>query len=167
MLPLTSTTGFATATILICGGAAAGASKANDVGAAASKSCGRIVATDAAPAWAMEDMPIQRVMGDMINLPNGEVLIINGAQTGFQGWGKASNPALNPVNYSPGAAAGKRFTVYAKTGIARMYHSTASLLTDGRILVAGSNTHQFYTFSGAFPTELRVEAFSPPYLGAK
>jgi len=47
-----------------------------------------------------------------------------------------------------------------------MYHSTANLLADGRILVAGSNTHQFYTFTGVFPTELRVECFSPPYLGA-
>lgn len=115
----------------------------------------------------MEDMPINRVMGDMINLPNGEVLIINGAQNGFQGWGKARNPVLNPVSYNPWGAAGKRFTTLAKTTIPRMYHSTASLLSDGRILVAGSNTHQFYTYNDAFPTELRVEAFSPPYLATR
>lgn len=35
---------------------------------------------------------------------------------------------------------------------------------DGRILLAGSNSHQFYTFTGDFPTELRIDAFSPPYL---
>jgi hypothetical protein len=108
-------------------------------------------------------MPIRRTMGDMINLPNGEVLIINGAQNGFQGWGKAGNPALNPVSYNP---ANGRYTVQAKTTIPRMYHSTANLLADGRVLVAGSNTHQFYTYNKAYPTELRVEAFSPPYLGA-
>ena len=34
------------------------------------------------------------------------------------------------------------------------------------MLLAGSNTHQFYTFTGPFPTELRIEAFSPPYLDA-
>ncbi|KAG0632414.1 hypothetical protein M758_1G326600 [Ceratodon purpureus] len=142
------------------------ASRTNAVGAPASKRCGRIVAAAGNAGWAMEDMPMGRTMGDMLNLPNGEVLNINGAGNGFQGWGKAGNPVLSPVNYNPNAAAGKRFAVLAKTGIPRMYHSTASILADGRIIVAGSNTHHFYTFTGAFPTELRVEAFSPPYLGA-
>lgn len=40
------------------------------------------------------------------------------------------------------------------------------MLQDGRILLAGSNPHQFYTFTGDYPTELRIEAFSPPYLSA-
>jgi hypothetical protein len=167
MLPLTWQTGFGKVEILICGGAAAGASRTNNVGAPASASCGRMVVTAGKANWAMENMPIRRNMGEMINMPTGEILIINGAQNGFQGWGKAGNPVLNPVKYNPGAAAGKRFQVLAKTNIPRLYHSTANLLTDGRILVAGSNTHQFYTFTGAFPTELRIEAFSPPYRGAK
>ena len=167
MLPLTWQTGFGKVEILICGGAATGASRTNNVGAPASASCGRMVVTAGNANWAMENMPIRRNMGEMINMPTGEILIINGAQNGFQGWGKAGNPVLNPVKYNPGAAAGKRFQVLAKTNIPRLYHSTANLLTDGRILVAGSNTHQFYTFTGAFPTELRIEAFSPPYRGAK
>lgn len=50
------------------------------------------------------------------------------------------------------------------TTIARVYHSTANLLPDGRVLVAGSNCHIMYTFTGDFPTELRVESFSPAYL---
>ncbi|GKE97869.1 putative galactose oxidase [Tanacetum coccineum] len=45
-----------------------------------------------------------------------------------------------------------------------MYHSCSALLPDTRVLVAGSNMHQFYTFDTEFPTELRVEKFSPPYL---
>jgi hypothetical protein len=40
------------------------------------------------------------------------------------------------------------------------------VLQDGRVVCAGSNTHQFYTFTGVFPTELRIDAFSPPYLDA-
>jgi len=92
------------------------------------------------------------------------VLIINGAAKGSQGWGYASSPVYTPVQYFPGAAAGKRFETLAASAIPRMYHSTANLLPDGRIMVAGSNTHQFYTFTGVFPTELRIEAFSPPYL---
>lgn len=100
-------------------------------------------------------------MGDMIILPSGEVLIINGAGRGSQGFGFASEPVLNPVSYNPGQWT---FSVLQATTIPRVYHSTANLLADGRVLVAGSNTHLFYTFSGTFPTELRVEAFSPPYL---
>jgi hypothetical protein len=95
-----------------------------------------------------------------------QVLIINGAENGSQGWGFASNPVLNPVLYNPALAPGTRFDTLTATNIARVYHSTANLLPDGRILVAGSNSHEFYTFSPVFPTELRIEAFSPPYLAA-
>lgn len=115
------------------------------------------------PSWSMETMPVRRTMGDMVLLPTGDVLIINGAQNGSQGWGKATEPALKPVLYATLTATG-RFRELAATTIPRMYHSTANLLSDGRILLAGSNTHERYTFTGAFPTELRVESFDPPYL---
>ncbi|KAL0438866.1 UNVERIFIED_CONTAM: Aldehyde oxidase GLOX1 [Sesamum latifolium] len=46
-----------------------------------------------------------------------------------------------------------------------MYHSTALLLRDGRILVSGSNPHAYYNFTGVlFPTDLTMEIFSPDYL---
>lgn len=46
-----------------------------------------------------------------------------------------------------------------------MYHSTSALLPDATVLVAGSNTNSAYNFSGVdFPTEVRVERFTPPYL---
>lgn len=59
-----------------------------------------------------------------------------------------------------------RFQTLAGSPIPRVYHSTANLLPDGRVMVAGSNTHQFYTLAGYLPTELRIETFSPPNLGA-
>jgi hypothetical protein len=41
--------------------------------------CGRLNVSDENPNWVVEEMPIARVMGDMLVLPNGDVIIINGA----------------------------------------------------------------------------------------
>lgn len=165
MLPLDQANDYAVVEVLVCGGARDGAFKDYREQYPASKTCGRIVVTDDDPEWAMEDMPMRRTMGDMLLLPNGEVLIINGAEKGSQGWGKASDPILTPVKYAT-YEADDRFQTLAAGEIPRVYHSTANLLVDGRILVAGSNTHQYYTFNSEFPTELRIDAFSPPYLDA-
>lgn len=165
LLPLDQANGYEVVEVLVCGGAREGAFKSNRERYPASRTCGRIVVTDDDPDWAMEDMPIRRTMGDMILFPNGEVLIINGAESGSQGWGKAEDPILTPVKYAT-YNEDNRFLTLAASDIPRVYHSTANLLIDGRILVAGSNTHQYYTFNSEFPTELRVEAFSPPYLDA-
>lgn len=94
------------------------------------------------------------------------MLIINGAGGGAQGWGNAVDPVKTPVLYKPEGAAGARFQTLAGSAIPRVYHSTANLLPDGSVMVAGSNTHQFYTLAGYLPTELRIEHFYPPYLGA-
>lgn len=52
----------------------------------------------------------------------------------------AQDPALRPVYYNPTAAAGSRFDTSASAStIPRMYHSTATLLADGSVFVAGSN----------------------------
>lgn len=165
MLPLKAP--FQSVEILVCGGAATGAAKSGDKAKPASTNCGRINPTAGNARWVMENMPMRRVMGDMVSMPTGEILIINGAANGYQGWGTASNPVLQPVKYDGEANAGKRFQTQKATNIPRMYHSTANMLADGSVLVAGSNTHQFYTYTGPFPTELRVEAFSPDYLSAR
>ncbi|XP_074311490.1 aldehyde oxidase GLOX-like [Silene latifolia] len=156
---------FSTAVIVICGGAQFGAYIKMDASEPAHGSCGRITATqDVDPVWEMEDMPFARIMGDMVMLPTGDVLIINGAQSGSQGFELGSNPCLNPVLYRPDEPVGLRFMVLNPGTVPRMYHSTANLLPDGRVLLAGSNPHYFYNFKSEFPTELRLEAFSPEYL---
>ncbi|CAK9225663.1 unnamed protein product [Sphagnum troendelagicum] len=167
MLPLTSESGWTNPEILVCGGAPYGA-YLNPAGELpASQTCGRIAPlAGAAVDWAMETMPMRRNMGDMVLLPTRDVLIVNGAGSGAQGWGNAQNPVQTPVLYHPQAAAGTRFQSLTASDIPRVYHSTANLLPDARILVAGSNTHEFYTLTGDLPTELRIEAFSPPYLAA-
>ena len=167
MLPLNLQASSIEVEVLVCGGAPTGsytqASKGNFVGAL--KTCARIKITDSSPQWVMETMPLARVMGDMTLLPNGDVLIINGASAGIAGWEKGRDPVLNPVLYKPDKPTGSRFKVMNPTTIPRMYHSTAILLRDGRVLVGGSNPHIYYKFTGVlYPTELRLEAFSPEYL---
>ncbi|XP_057836457.1 aldehyde oxidase GLOX-like [Cryptomeria japonica] len=167
MLPLSAVDGFAKVEVLICGGcpdnvfALASAGNFTD----ALRSCGRMVITDPNPSWSMEDMPERRTMSDILILPNGEIIIINGAAKGVAGWDMATAPVLTPHLYRPSAPTGQRFFTLAATGIPRMYHSSASMLADGRVFVGGSNPHAGYVFSGTtFPTELRLEAYSPYYL---
>ncbi|CAK9151429.1 unnamed protein product [Ilex paraguariensis] len=164
MLALTGD--YSVATIVVCGGAPYGAYLERNTDSPAHGSCGRIVATQSDPVWEMEDMPFGRIMGDMVMLPTGEVLIINGAQAGTQGFEMASNPCLYPLLYRPDQPLGLRFMTLNPGSVPRMYHSTANLLPDGRVLIAGSNPHYFYKFTAEFPTELRIEAFSPEYLSA-
>ncbi|CAA3001850.1 aldehyde oxidase GLOX [Olea europaea subsp. europaea] len=162
MLPLTGD--YSSATVVICGGAQYGAYLERTTDTPAHGSCGRIEVTGLDPVWEMEDMPFGRIMGDMVMLPTGDVLIINGAQAGTQGFEMASQPCLFPVLYRPSEPVGLRFMTLNPGSVPRMYHSTANLLPDGRILLAGSNPHYFYKFNAEFPTELRIEAFSPEYL---
>ncbi|KAL7136385.1 hypothetical protein ABFS83_10G026400 [Erythranthe nasuta] len=164
MLALTGD--YSSATVVICGGAEYGAYLQKRTDSPARGSCGRIEATRPDPVWEMEDMPFGRIMGDMVILPTGDVLIVNGAQAGTQGFELASEPCLYPVLYRPDQPVGLRFMTLNPGSVPRMYHSTANLLPDGRVLIAGSNPHIYYNFNSEFPTELRIEAFSPEYLAA-
>ncbi|GKA22775.1 aldehyde oxidase GLOX-like protein [Tanacetum coccineum] len=153
--------------VLVCGGAPKGAhinaKKGTFVGAL--DTCGRIKISDPNPKWVMERMPMGRVMGDMLLLPNGDVLVINGGSSGTAGWENGRNPVLKPVIYKPDNSIGSRFEVQNPSSIPRMYHSAAVLVRDGRVLVGGSNPHEQYNFTNVlYPTELSLEAFSPSYL---
>ena len=86
-------------------------------------------------------------------------MILNGAHKGVAGFRAASNPNLNAVLYDPSQPVGQRMSILNSTTIARMYHSEATLLPDGRILVSGSDPQ-----TKGFPEELRLEVYIPPYL---
>lgn len=171
LLPLKSSKGKSVAAeVLVCGGAPKGSFVKAESGTfvEALKTCARIKITDPKPQWVVENMPLARVMGDMTLLANGDVLIINGAGRGTAGWELGRDPVLNPVVYKPDNAFGSRFEQQNPSTVPRMYHSTAVLLRDGRVLVGGSNPHIRYEFSNVlFPTELRLEAFSPNYLDSQ
>ncbi|XP_057777101.1 aldehyde oxidase GLOX [Salvia miltiorrhiza] len=171
MLPLRLKPQISAVEVMVCGGARGGAytMAAQGIYVAASSSCGRLRVTDPDPEWRMEFMPMDRVMPDMLLLPTADVIILNGAGKGTAGWDSAVDPVLNPLLYTPAQPDWrKRFIVLNPTAIPRLYHSTATLLPDGRILVGGSNPHVRYNFTGVrYPTELSLEAFSPPYLGSE
>ncbi|GLI65892.1 hypothetical protein VaNZ11_009535, partial [Volvox africanus] len=127
--------------------------------------------------WISEQMAIGRVMPDSVLLPNGKVIILNGAWKGLAGDSasggdsRANYPILFAEEYDPKAPVGARYRRMATTRIARMYHSTAGLTTNGTILVAGCDRCYRYLVQPGYdfdpsPTskaEYRVEIFSPPY----
>lgn len=170
LLPLDENNDVIEAEIMICGGAPLNAYPQVTRGTfvRAISTCGRLRVTDENPNWVMEEMPTPRVMGDMVLLPTGDIIIVNGAESGTAGWENGRVPVTRPVIYTPNYAHGRRFSVMNPANRPRLYHSSAILLTDGRILVGGSNPHRYYNFTGVeYPTDLSLEAYSPPYLSAE
>ncbi|KAI8603437.1 glyoxal oxidase N-terminus-domain-containing protein, partial [Dissophora ornata] len=152
--------------VFICGGSTEFASRAQG-----QEQCGRIKPLSERPAWVIEDMPFGRMMPDMVIVPDGSVLIFNGANKGTAGYDRAADPVLRPVRYQPwdndeSKEAKSRFTVQNPSYIPRLYHSIAMPVLDGRVLVAGSNPNTNSKVWGEFPVEYRVEMFSPGYLFA-
>ncbi|KAI4377098.1 hypothetical protein MLD38_014784 [Melastoma candidum] len=159
------------AEVIVCGGNKAKAYRMVDKNSTflpALMDCGRIVVTEQNAEWQRESMPSRRVMGDLLILPTGDLLILNGAKKGTSAWNFAEDPNFIPALYSPDKPVGTRFRELTASTIPRMYHSSAIVLPDGKILVGGSNTNSGYFFKAGgavkYPTELRMQKFSPPYL---
>ncbi|KDQ22213.1 hypothetical protein PLEOSDRAFT_1109334 [Pleurotus ostreatus PC15] len=180
LLPLTQANNF-TPEIMICGGSVVDDTLEESQYSSqtpASAQCARLVLTPAgiATGWKVESMPQPRLMVELILLPDGRVLAVNGAQTGVAGYNStfdpvglesnADKPALTAAVYDPDAPLGRRFSSadIPASRIPRMYHSTASLTPDGSVLLAGSNPNVQFTTEGRFPSEYRMEFLSPPYM---
>ncbi|KAF5340317.1 hypothetical protein D9611_007805 [Ephemerocybe angulata] len=133
-----------------------------------------------------DDMLEGRSMGQFIILPDGKLLVVNGALNGTAGYAKttstilkeedmpygqslANGPVGRPAIYDPKAPAGKRWSNegLSESPIARMYHSSAMLLPDASVLIAGSNPNVDVVLQTKYPTEYRAEVFFPPYFSAK
>lgn len=155
------------AEVIICGGSVPEAFEVASKGKFpnALKTCGRISVNKPNDTWHIEEMPIGRTMGDMLLLPNTEILIINGASKGCSGWDFAREPVLEPLLYRPFLDPSiNRFATLNGSQIPRMYHSVSAVLQDASVLVGGSNTNSKYMFKDVlFPTEVRMEKFYPPY----
>lgn len=103
--------------------------------------------------------PFKRVMPNMVALPDGTYLIVNGCQVGTAGFGLGDVPTLTAVLYNPAATLGSRFSILNTTIVPRMYHSEALLMHDGRVLITGSDP-----LDPKYPEEYRIEVYVPPYL---
>jgi Domain of unknown function (DUF1929) len=195
MLPLTPFNGY-NPTLLFCGGQVMSDASWGDYGyphidtwnVEASTDCHRITPepTDgSAPAYVQDDnLPVGRTMGQFIALPDGTMLLINGGQYGTAGYAYqtsttpigqmpyglslARGPVLQPVIYHPNAPAGSRWssTGLSSSTIPRLYHSTAILLPDGSVMIAGSNPNPDVNQTVVYPTTYTAEYFYPPYFSA-
>ncbi|KAG9550743.1 hypothetical protein KCU71_g12611, partial [Aureobasidium melanogenum] len=177
-------------TMLVCGG-----SSGDIPNPKALPDCYRIRPNDENPIWEEDDaLPNGgQTMIEPVQLPDGTIVMMNGAHKGCAGGYQAENPAMQALIYDPYKPKGQRFTKSATSEIPRMYHSVAILLPTGEVLVAGSNPDVFYNPIGkvtlankkyplfgnnghtsylhqqqsphsAYPTEYRVEIYSPPYM---
>ncbi|KAF8590895.1 copper radical oxidase [Ramaria rubella] len=179
LLPLSSQDNY-TARIIVCGGSDAPDRLCDFQYSAqhpASNQCSRIeIKRDGTTdGWKLDDPMLDgaRVMPDSVLLPTGEMIIVNGARTGYSGYGSvidpiglsnADDPALSPLMYSPDAAPGHRFSqLPVKSDIPRLYHSVASLTPNGDIMILGSNPNIDRSLQ-KFPSEYRVEWLRPPYM---
>jgi Galactose oxidase-like, Early set domain/Glyoxal oxidase N-terminus/Kelch motif len=100
------------------------------------------------PAWAYTSaMHFARQWANSVLLPDGTVLVVGGGTSGYY-----DGPVLTPEIYHP---ATRTWTEMAAQTAPRMYHSTALLLPDGRVLSAGQSSGKY---------ENTGEIFSPPYL---
>jgi len=197
MLPLTPQNGY-NPTLLFCGGqtipdagwGSYGGPVVNTWTYAASADCQRITPepTDgSSPTYVQDDdLPVGRSMGQFIGLPDGTLLLLNGAEFGTAGYSNmtgetptlgqmpygpslAAGPVFQPLIYNPNAPKGSRWSNagLSNSTVPRMYHSTALLLPDGSVMVAGSNPNADVNLTTVFPTTYTAEYFYPPYFNAK
>ena len=196
MLPLTPANNY-TPTVLFCGGSDMPADYYGNYSwpfyntwtYPASADCQRLTPepTDgSSPAYEQDDDMLEgRTMGQFITLPDGTMLVINGASNGTAGFANqtlytpslaqmpyyqslASGPVGTPAIYNPNAPKGSRWSNAGldSSSIARLYHSSAMLLPDASVLIAGSNPNLDVELNAPYPTTYTAEIFYPPYFAS-
>lgn len=116
------------------------------------------------------DLNHERMHVNAVLLPDRTVLAAGGGVKREATAGGAPNPTeFNEVFegeiYDP---TNNRWTLTAPATVARLYHSVALLLPDGRVVAAGGNPDKGRNVAWLPPEdpleEMRLEIFSPPYL---
>ncbi len=111
--------------------------------------------------------PKRRQHGSAVMLPTGDVLVLGGvARPIDDGWyGSVDTSVRYTEIYRPST---DEWILGPATSITRNYHSTALLLPDGRVWIAGGNKRSGYSITNqpdGQGRELRVELFEPWYVG--
>ena len=97
-----------------------------------SRLCDRIDFADPKPRWRRRArLQFKRAHLESVILPDGKVLIMGGGKHG-----EYDEPILNPEMYNPRT---NRLELIPPQSYGRMYHATALLLPDGRVLSAGQD----------------------------
>jgi hypothetical protein len=110
---------------------------------------------DAVPQWVSTGwMTYPRRQMNATLLADGQILATGGGAGDFRG---STNPVLIPEMWTPTTG---RFTPMAPMALARLYHSSAVLLADGRLLSLGSGQPS----ATGQVDQYNVEIYSPPYL---
>ncbi|HXT27825.1 MAG TPA: LamG-like jellyroll fold domain-containing protein, partial [Vicinamibacterales bacterium] len=106
------------------------------------------------PTWRqVPSMKFARAFQNMTVLPDGNVLVTGGG-TALDGYDV--NKGIRTAElWSPTS---ETFTPLSDAAFSRLYHSTALLLPDGRVLIAGSGD------DGPAVNNTKAELYSPPYL---
>lgn len=109
------------------------------------------------PAWrAIAPMNFARTMPQSVLLPDGKVFVAGGSAKGSR---DGIEPVLPTEMFDPMA---ETWTVMSPMNVPRLYHTTALLLPDARVLIGGKDSlNNFPPYD--YP-EHRIEIFSPPYL---
>lgn len=102
---------------------------------------------------------IQRFLSDSVLLPDGTVLVTNGASKGIS---DHNHDSVRIVEiFEPKTETWKKLNAPLKRD--RLYHGTAILLRDGKVVVAGSTGHKWPPSNN----EKYIEIITPPYLANK
>jgi len=156
----------------------------------ASKDCQRITPEPldgSSPTYEQDDDMLEgRTMGQFIILPDLKLLVVNGGLNGTAGYSQqtgqtpsydlmaygeslASGPVGTPAIYDPKAPKGSRWSNvgFDTSNIARLYHSSALLLPDASVLIAGSNPNIDVNTSTIYPTTYQAEVLYPFYFSAE
>jgi hypothetical protein len=140
--------------VLYAGGAASFSTSSN-----AQATSAVIDLTAQTPAWhTVGPMAYARAFNTMTMLADGTVLVVGGEPVTAQpnGQGEVSGGVLPSEIWNP---ATQQWTTVASMAVTRGYHTSALLLPDGRVLVAGSG-HA----GPGYPGQYSAQIYSPPYL---